>query len=475
MNSTKPSKGIHVVIGLGRSGLGAARLLNKQGKDVLILEQSIKEISKSLLHEFNSKGIKLKLGTQLDFSNFQKLLPEIKSVVTSPGIPWDHPTLTKIRNMGITIESEISLSWKALMHIPWIGVTGTNGKTTVTYLLDHILKYSQINSLMAGNVGIPASEIALNCLKVKKSEPDWLIMELSSYQIETAPNISPKIGIWTNLTPDHLERHGSMENYSNIKKKLLDNSLTRIYNFDDPYLKSKKSELKQGIWISAEYHDPTVSSVDFCIDSDGMLLEKGKAILDTSLLNVPGKHNRQNLLLVTAAARQLGMPGLSIQKAISSFKGVPHRLEEIGKFNQAKIYNDSKATNYDAAETALEAIEKPSIVIAGGRAKTGNPIGWITSIKYKACAVILFGESSRKLNNILKDAGFKGDIYCCQSLNKAVKIVFEIASKNQAKSILFSPACASFDQYKDYEERGESFKKLIAESLRTSSQFSSFR
>ncbi|ABX09343.1 UDP-N-acetylmuramoyl-L-alanine--D-glutamate ligase [Prochlorococcus marinus] len=453
------------MVGLGRSGLGAAKLLNEQGANVVVFEQSNGPSLEALSKELNNQGIDVKLGVSLELKSFEPWLSNLKSVVTSPAIAWDHCTLNALRNKGIEIESEISLAWKALKHIPWIGVTGTNGKTTVTHMLHHVLNSNQINTAMGGNVGIPASQIALDSIRSSRTEPNWLVMELSSYQLETSPNISPKIGIWTTLTPDHLERHGSLENYSDIKKRLLENSSIRIYNLDDHFLKNARSKLMEGIWVSTNGAAINNNQADFWITSKGKLYEKGEEILDTTLLNIPGRHNLQNLLLVTAAAREIGLSPRDIEQAIASFKGVPHRLEKIANIKGIEIFNDSKATNYEAAKIGLEAVPSPTIVIAGGQSKKGNPNDWLQALNKKACAVVLFGASANTLFDLIRDSKFSGPVNCFPSLNDAIETVFNLAFEEKAKSILLSPACASFDQYKDYEERGNEFKKIINQWL----------
>ncbi len=449
-----------IVIGLGRSGIAAAKLLNSEGEEIIILESCTNPKFKSDIQDLKNKGIQVELGKPLDPLSLQPWLDQLKCVVISPAIPWDHQTLNELRETGIAIKGEISLAWERLKHFPWIGITGTNGKTTVTHMLRHVLESNQLNAPMAGNVGIAAAEIALKYNTTRKG-PDWLIMELSSYQLEAAPEISPKIGIWTNLTPDHLERHGSIDAYSNIKQRLLENSQTRIYNADDQFLIQHRQKMKPGIWVSTQGGRSSQGLSDFWINETGMIIERGKELFDSSTLEIPGNHNKQNLLLVTAAARAIGIDGISIQKSIKSFVGVPHRLEKIGNFNNISIFNDSKATNYESARMAIIALESPIIIIAGGQAKRGNASGWLNQVKTKACGIVLFGESGNYLQNLIFSAGYKGKIQTCRDLEQAVKIALHIGTEAKARSLLFSPACASFDQYQDYEDRGEHFRRII--------------
>ena len=359
----------------------------------------------------------------------------------------------------------MGLAWEKLKHLQWIGITGTNGKTTVTHMLNHVLEASQVNAPMGGNMGNSAAELAFKYRNTKE-KPDWLIMELSSYQIEAANDISPHIGIWTNLTSDHLERHGTIENYGAIKKRLLDNSEIPIYNADDKYLTQKRAQMKKGIWISARNNIQNNHLLDFWINEQGMVIENGEEIFHSSELGIPGEHNLQNLLMVTAAARNVGLSASSISKSLNSFQGIPHRLEKLGNLHGIKIFNDSKATNFESAKIGLIAVPSPTIVLAGGQAKRGDPSQWIKAINKKACAVILFGDCKNYLKSLIDLSGFQGDLQCCENLLEATEIGISIGLRRNAKSLLLSPACASFDQYKDYEERGNHFRKLISKVLK---------
>ena len=449
-----------IVVGLGRSGIGAAKLLNSEGEEVIILESCESPKFESHSDALKSSGIQVELRKPLELLSFQPWIDQIKYVVISPAIPWDHRTLNELRTLGVDIKGEISLAWERLKDRPWIGITGTNGKTTVTHMLKHVLVFNQLKAAMGGNVGISAAEMALKFREANEI-PDWLIMELSSYQLEASPEISPRIGIWTNLTPDHLERHENIETYSNIKRRLLENSVTPVYNADDKFLMQNRSQLKKGIWVSTKgFGSPSFPS-DFWINEAGMILEKGKTLFNASALDIPGDHNKQNLLMVTAAAREVGLTGMSIEQSLKSFRGVPHRLEKLGNLFGMHIFNDSKATNYESAKMGIMAVPSPTIIIAGGQAKKGNADEWLREINKRACGIVLFGESAKYLEHLISLTSFTGAISCCTNLHKALDIAIEIGIEKKAKSLILSPACASFDQYRDYEERGESFRELF--------------
>ncbi|KGG16197.1 UDP-N-acetylmuramoylalanine--D-glutamate ligase [Prochlorococcus sp. MIT 0602] len=443
--------------------MAVAKLLNNKGQKVIVLEKSQQKTLIKLAKDLEDKGIRVELGKPLAISSFKPWLPYIDLVITSPGIPWDNPTLNFLREKGIRVKSEISIAWQYLKNIPWVGITGTNGKTTVTHLLNHVLNQSFINSRLGGNVGKAACELAIELDKSPEQKTKWLIMELSSYQIETAPEISPQIGIWTTLTPDHLERHGSIENYIRIKRQLIENSSVRIYNADDEYLRNNKSTLPDGIWVSTSNPslNKDINPIDFWIDSDGKVSERGQPLFDSSVLNICGEHNLQNLLLVTAAAREIGVSSKQIEKAISSFQGIEHRFQKVYSSKNLDIFNDSKATNFDSSSIALKSVIGPAILIAGGQLKKGDPTQWIKNIQQKVSTVILFGESKEKLRKLLISNGFIGKVYSVKTLNEAVEISSEIYLKRAIKTILLSPACASFDLYNNFEERGNHFQELI--------------
>ena len=449
-----------IVIGLGKSGIGAAKLLNSEGKEIIIMEQYKSDEYIAIAKELNHLGIKVKLGLPFKIESLEPWINDISSIIISPGIDWDHVTVQKLREIGIKVSSEINLSWQRLNHIPWIGITGTNGKTTVTHMINHILKSNNIFAPMAGNMGNAVSNLALKYKNNQEIKPDYIITELSSYQLETARDITPKIGIFTNLTPDHLDRHKTMRNYFDIKNNLLIKSSERIFNADDSYLRSQKDNLKKGIWISTKknyFEDP---SIHFWINTKGIIMEKENELFNSSILSIPGDHNIQNLLMAIAAARITGLTSKDIEKSLTSFSGVPHRIEIIKEFNGMKIFNDSKATNFESSTMALKSVLSPTILIAGGKLKIGDPSSWLKEINKKTTAVLLFGSAANKLKEIIKASGYNNEIQVHYNLNEAI-----LAAKLiDAKSLLFSPACSSFDQYRNFEERGNHFKNLIKQN-----------
>ena len=458
-----------IVVGLGRSGIGAARLLHHNGIPVSVIERGNTPQDEERAAPLRQQGIEVALGLPLEPESFQPWHGRFDTVVIGPGIAWDHPTLNALRSQGIRVRGEMDLAWQALRHLPWVGITGTNGKTTVTHLLSHVLQSAGLRAPMGGNMGVSAAEMALQLRQASGPEPDWMVMELSSYQIEATPDLAPRIGLWTTLTPDHLERHGTLEAYRAIKRSLLERSDLAIFNADDPDLRQQRSSWQQqGLWVSAEGPSPDGEHADLWIDADDQVRDPDGPLFPATALAMPGLHNRQNLLMVTAAARHIGLSAAEIEAALRRFPGVPHRLERLWALNGITVFNDSKATNYDAAEVGLRAMTAPVVVLAGGQTKRGEAAGWLEQLKRKACAVVVFGAGAAELHALINASGFPGVVHRCNDLPEAVPLALVEGCRLKAASLLLSPACASFDQYADFEERGNHFRTLIQNATEAS-------
>lgn len=363
-----------VVIGLGRSGAGAARLLRNSGQRVLVMESRRTPQLEQQAEALRVQGVEVALGQPLDSEHFAQLEAGDDRVVVSPGIRWDHPVLVALRERGVRVCGEMSVAWDASDGIPWIGITGTNGKTTVTHLLSHILSQAGLDAPMVGNVGLSATELLLERRRAGASRPDWLVVELSSYQIEASPELAPQLGLWTTLTPDHLERHGTLDQYRAIKRTLLENSTERLLNADDADLRAHASSWDRADWVTAGPHQELDAGLlpSLWIDQ-GMVIAAEGPLFPATALALPGAHNRQNMLLAAGAALKLGLAPASIEAALRSFPGVPHRLEQIRMLDGVRWFNDSKATNYDAAEVGITAVEGPMVVLAGVRSNRVIP------------------------------------------------------------------------------------------------------
>lgn len=452
-----------VVVGLGRSGSGAARLLQAQGNDVVVLERGDEPALRDKAHALRQQNITIQLGCPLELDSFAPWLDSAREVVISPGIAWDHPTLKALRAHGLRVRGEMSVAWDALRDIPWIGITGTNGKTTVTHLLQHVLAYAGLEAPMAGNVGHSAAELALEVLQGTRPKPDWVVMEMSSYQIEAALEVSPRIGIWTTLTPDHLERHGTIEAYRSIKRGLLERAAIPVLNADDPDIHRHCGQWsRSGLrWVSCGDHSPEAGIPPITVNAQGWVSQGEQPLFPADSLPLPGDHNRQNMLLVTAAALEAGVSASSIEAALRCFTGVPHRLEPLGFVGGIPVFNDSKATNYDAAAVGLRSVPAPVVLLAGGQTKQGDAGPWLELFQSQVGGVVLFGEGAGELADLIETAGFAGPVIHRADLDTAVPQALSLARDCQANSVLLSPACASFDQYPNFEARGDHFRQLI--------------
>lgn len=443
------------VIGLGRSGIAAARLLKQQGWQVTVSDSSSAESLQSVQQSLANEGITVQLGNR-----FMPDLALMQQIVVSPGVPWDLPALVKARELGIETLGEVELAWRTLKAFPWVGVTGTNGKTTTTALIAAIFQAAGFEAPACGNIGYAICEVALQALDPELPTPDWVIAELSSYQIESSPSVAPRIGVWTTFTPDHLSRHYTLENYYNIKAHLLRQADYQIFNGDDPYLRQVGQDWQNAYWTSV-----TGKANLLCPPERGAYIEDGWAVVQkepivpVSTLRMVGSHNQQNLLMAVLAARLAGIEKTAIVNAIESFPGVPHRLEHICTWNQIDFINDSKATNYDAAEVGLSAVAAPVILIAGGEAKAGDDLGWLQTIQAKAAAVLLIGSAAPVFAQRLSEVGYT-TYEIVETMDRAVIRGAELAKTQNAKVVLLSPACASFDQYANFEQRGDHFRQL---------------
>ena len=440
------------IIGLGRSGIAAARLLQKNNWHVILSDRANSPSLAKSQQQLQAEGITVKLGHTPNFSAGDLA----NLIVVSPGVPWDIPALVEARKLGIETIGELELAWRYLKSSPWVGITGTNGKTTTTALVAAIFQEAGLNAPACGNIGYAACELALESTKL-----DWVIAEVSSYQSESSSELAPKIGVWTTFTPDHLSRHKTLDNYYQIKAALLRRCRERVFNGDDPYLRQMGLENWPNVyWTSIQGQSELLGNpLKGVYIEDAWVKAFGELILPLSLFKMPGEHNQQNLLMAIAAAKLAGIDKGAIAEAIANFPGVPHRLEYICTYRGVDFINDSKATNYDAAEVGLNSVKTPVILIAGGEAKEGDDKAWIATIKAKAASVLLIGDAAPAFAQRLQALGYD-DYEVVETMDKAVVRGAQLAQDKQAEVVLLSPACASFDQYQSFEHRGEHFREL---------------
>jgi UDP-N-acetylmuramoylalanine--D-glutamate ligase len=269
--------------------------------------------------------------------------------------------------------------------------------------------------------------------------------------------------VWTTLTPDHLERHGTLDNYRAIKRRLLENAEVRILNADDADLRARAASWDAALWVSAGPRAglPAGMAPEVWIE-EGIVQGRQGPLFAADCLAMPGAHNLQNLALATAVGLQLGLSPAVMAAAFRSFPGVPHRLERIREQADGLLwFNDSKATNYDAAEVALRALDGPLVVLAGGQSKQGDATAWLRELQRQAAAVVVYGAAREEFQGLLEASGYGGAIHRVDGLEEAVPLAARLARESSSRAVLLSPACASFDQYSDFEARGDHFRRLV--------------
>jgi UDP-N-acetylmuramoylalanine--D-glutamate ligase len=456
------------VIGLGKSGVAAARLLQHDGWQVTVNDSGATDAVRQMGQLLESEGMTVQLGQP-----FEPDPSLMQRVVVSPGVRWDLPALVKARDLGMEVMGEMELAWRSLQPYPWVGITGTNGKTTTTALIAAIFQAAGWNAPACGNIGYAACELALatkleseasqslNPTAFVSTALDWVVAEISSYQIESSTTLAPKIAVWTTFTPDHLNRHYTLENYYAIKAQLLNKSSVKVLNGDDPYLcKHAISQWQDAYWTSVRGKDQLPGKPgQGAFITDGWAIFQDERIVPVSALRMVGAHNQQNLLMAVTVSRLAGIDAEAIARAIQTFPGVPHRLEYICTWQDIDFINDSKATNYDAAEVGLAAVDAPVILIAGGEAKAGDDRAWLQQIQAKAAAVLLIGRAASTFAQRLAASGY-ASYEIVETMERAVKRGGALAQHYGAKVVLLSPACASFDQYPNFERRGDHFREL---------------
>jgi UDP-N-acetylmuramoylalanine--D-glutamate ligase len=441
------------VFGLARSGLSAVRAL--RAGDAQVLAWDDKEPLREAARQAGAATVPWQ----------QWPWEQLAAVVLSPGVPLTHPrphdVVQRARNFAIEVIGDIELFARERLDAPAIAITGTNGKSTTTALIGHILKHAGFDAQVGGNIGNPALELA------PRGPNSIYVLEISSYQIDLSPGFKPDVSVLSNITPDHIDRHGSLENYAAVKAKLLKQTKKEglnVVGVDDGH-------------CAAIYTRLTSNGGPPCVAvSVGKVLGRGVFVLDSILYDalndhaarvmdlgavphLPGAHNWQNAALAYAATKPYVKDSRVIAEAIRSFPGLAHRIEDVGRVGKVRFVNDSKATNADAAERALVCF-KDIYWIAGGRPKAGG-IAPLEPHFSRIRKAYLIGEAAEDFASTL--AG-KVDAEFCGTLEAAVAAAAADAAHSDAPApvVLLSPACASFDQFRDFEQRGEAFRKLVA-------------
>lgn len=440
-----------LVVGLGRSGVSAANLLSKFGSRVTVTdEKKEKELLENIvrLKPRTPGSILLKLGGHSDVD-----ISEIDLVVISPGVQWNSPFLNKIRENDIRIISEVELAFQQI-KVPLIAITGTNGKTTTTALTGEMLKKDGKKIFIGGNIGNPLCEEVLN-----GGKSEIVLSEISTFQTEGIETFKPYISAILNITPDHLDRHESMDEYIELKKRIfvnqgendytvlnLDDEITAQLSYEGAGKKvffSRLKEVERGAFLRGD-------KIIFKMDG------REETICCLQDLKLIGVHNIENTLASIAVSRLCGVSDKSIKDAISEFKGIEHRMEFVREINGIKFINDSKGTNVGATVKSLQSFSEPIVLIAGGKDKGSDYSSLKNLIEEKVKFLILIGEAKKKITLSLN--GFKNRIEV-NSLREAVNEAFSRAGNGDV--VLLSPACASFDMFRNYEDRGKQFKEIV--------------
>lgn len=435
-----------LIMGFSMSGKSAAKYLARHGAEVFITEnREQKEEDLKEIQELNELGIKIEFG-----GNSEEFLNNSYMAIVSPSVPKESELYKRVQEKNIQIISEIELAYKETGR-PFVGITGTNGKTTVTALTSHILS-SEYNAPECGNIGVPPTSLLDN-------DVDYFVCELSSFQMEHTNAFRAQIACWTNFTPDHITWHGTLENYFEAKAKLFKNPTAAAFavlNGAD----EKLFEFSKIAGGTIFLFDKEVEDNCCYIKDESIFYKRNKKeefIIKLSDCPLIGHHNYQNIMCSVIIAKIIGISNEHIQERIKNFVVPEHRLEKVRVFDGITFYNDSKATNPEASIVAINSFNNTDVVlIAGGRDKLTTLDEFCESVKQHIKTVILIGEATERFDEALKKSGFD-NILRADSLESAIDKAIELKPNN----VLLSPACASFDMFKGYEERGTVFKNYV--------------
>lgn len=441
-----------LLVGLAKTGVSTIKKLNKLGANIIVNDIKPKEKLEGIIEEIdNLDNIEYVLGKHLEN------IENIDLTIVSPGVPLDLPFIEKIKCEGIKIIGEVELAYKLSKNPTFIGITGTNGKTTTTSLVGEMFKKANKDTYIVGNIGNPVIDTV-----DLTNENSYLVTELSSFQLESIEDFKPKVSTIINITEDHLNRHHTMENYINAKARVFknqDKTDFTILNYDDSIVRdlgknsngnvlyfSIKEEVKQGAYLD--------KNNNIVIKVDG----KELVLMNKSELSLPGNHNLENAMSAILMAYVLNIDTDVIIDTLRTFKGVEHRLEFVTNKDGIMFVNDSKGTNPDSTIKAITSYEKPIVLIAGGYEKQSDFTEMIKYATKNVKALVLLGQTAEKIETTAKEHGID-NISKVEDMEAAVKKAYEIAESGDV--VLLSPACASWDMYPNFEARGLDFKENI--------------
>lgn len=463
------------VVGLARSGVGAANLLARMGAEVTVTDRrSEAELAPSVKRL--APSVRRALG-----EHPEGLFMSSGLIVVSPGVPLEMKQIASARASGIPVIGELELAYQIMESVkgtPFLGVTGSNGKSTTTTLLDLMLRKGGFKTLLGGNIGNALTEEILKSAEEKNSggvegitsDLDFVVVEVSSFQLDSINRFRPHIGVVLNITPDHLDRYHSMSEYGSSKARIFENQTAGdfiVLNADDPEtakignqrLKGKgggpkvfyfsRSKKVEGMY----YRDGRI----YC-NVPGLSFPDDRPFIEAGELKIKGVHNLENAMAASAMALLAGCPQRAVMESLREFAGLEHRLEFVREMAGVRYINDSKGTNVGAVMKSVESFDGPVLLIAGGRDKAGDFSALRDLVSSRVKALVLIGEAAGKIRNALGDAT---ETVTARDLKDAVAKCRERAAKGDV--VLLSPACASFDMFMDFEDRGRQFKKIVSE------------
>jgi UDP-N-acetylmuramoylalanine--D-glutamate ligase len=450
-----------LVVGLARTGVATSLFCAARGANVTATDARTEKAIGDVLSQLRTAGVHLELG-----GHREETVLEQDLIIPSPGVPADAPLLKSARAKGITIWSEIELADRFL-NGRLIGITGSIGKSTTTSLIEHILRSAGISTILAGNIGTP-----LISRVEETNDASVTVVELSSFQLELIDSFRPNISVFLNLTPDHLDRHHTLDEYGAAKARIFENQTetdSAVLNADDPATTKYAPAKPQVFWFSRKQR---VAQGAFVRENEIVFRRDGKEETLLKLQDIPmaGAHNVENVLAAVAATRLAGADASAIAKGVRSFSGVEHRLEFVAEIGGVRYYNDSKATNVDATLKALDSFPGRILVVLGGKDKGSDYTGLQKSLREKTILALLIGAAAEKIE---KQIAGSVAIERAGTIERAVEIASQAARPGDV--VLLAPACASFDQFENYEHRGRVFKDLVHQLERHAASTSSGR
>jgi len=440
-----------LVVGLARTGISVVKTLCALGAHVLANDlKNRDELNNQLEPILSLNHVELHLGMRPD-----QLIDRADLIIISPSVPIDSEFVQIARARGIEVMSEIEMAYR-LCKAPIVAITGTNGKTTTTALVGEIFRNAGFTTHVVGNIGFPFIDQVLDF-----KEEDIVVAEVSSFQLEGIKDFHPKVAAILNITEDHLNRHKTMENYIHMKARIFENMTPEdwlVLNADDERTSSLRDAARAKVLLFSSSQPLQMGA---WVEKEKVVLNIGEGLEEVCGVDeifIPGKHNLENALAAVLMAKALGIPGQTIARTLRTFRGIEHRIEFVDTIGGISFYNDSKGTNPDSSIKAIQTMKKPTVLIAGGMDKGSEFDGFIDAFGNIITHMVVLGETAEKLMRTAKEKGFD-KVTRVSTMEEAVQKAFSLAVPGG--NVLLSPACASWDMFKDYEERGRVFKEAV--------------